>query len=103
MLPDRVSNPGPLAYESGVLPIALRGPASHLQKRTETSLITESDRSGPIRLCGPCIAAIAGYCMFVKGWALYDIYNVLLSVCFITNIVLLNFSQIVKTFLLPFC
>ena len=28
MLPDRVSNPGPLTYESGALPIALRGPAS---------------------------------------------------------------------------
>ena len=27
MLPDRVSNPGHLTYESGVLPIALRGPA----------------------------------------------------------------------------
>ena len=27
MLPDRVSNPGPLTYESGALPIALRGPA----------------------------------------------------------------------------
>ena len=27
MLPDRVSNPGPLAYESCALPIALRGPA----------------------------------------------------------------------------
>ena len=27
MLPDRVSNPGPLTYESDVLPIALRGPA----------------------------------------------------------------------------
>ena len=30
MLPDRVSNPGPLTYESGALPIALRGPASVL-------------------------------------------------------------------------
>ena len=28
MLPDRVSNPGPLTYESGALPIALRGPAT---------------------------------------------------------------------------
>ena len=28
MLPDRVSNPGPLTYESGALPIALRGPAA---------------------------------------------------------------------------
>ena len=34
MLPDRVSNPGPLTYESGALPIALRGPAT---------LISESD------------------------------------------------------------
>ena len=25
MWPDRVSNPGPLAYESGTLPTALRG------------------------------------------------------------------------------
>ena len=30
MLPDRVSNPGPLTYESGALPIALRGPAKEL-------------------------------------------------------------------------
>ena len=29
MLPDRVSNPGTLAYESGALPIALRGPAEN--------------------------------------------------------------------------
>ena len=28
MLPDRVSNPGPLTYESGALPIALLGPAN---------------------------------------------------------------------------
>ena len=31
MLPDRVSNPGPLTYESGALPIALRGPARALK------------------------------------------------------------------------
>ena len=29
MLPDRVSNPGPLTYESGALPIALRGLANY--------------------------------------------------------------------------
>ena len=28
MWPDRVSNPGPPTYESGALPIALRGPAT---------------------------------------------------------------------------
>ena len=31
MLPDRVSNPGPLTYESGALPIALRSPAPYLE------------------------------------------------------------------------
>ena len=29
MWPDWVSNPGPLTYESGVLPTALRSPASY--------------------------------------------------------------------------
>ena len=28
MWPDQVSNPGPPTYESGALPIALRGPAN---------------------------------------------------------------------------
>ena len=32
MLPDRVSNPGPLTYESGALPIALRDPATVMEK-----------------------------------------------------------------------
>ena len=36
MLPDRVSNPGPLTYESGDLPIALRGPASSTVDRDQT-------------------------------------------------------------------
>ena len=35
MLPDRVSNPGPLTYESGALPIALRGPANIWGRHTE--------------------------------------------------------------------
>ena len=30
MLPDQVSNPGPLTCESGVLSIALRGPAKYV-------------------------------------------------------------------------
>ena len=37
MLPDLVSNPGPMTNESGVLPIALRGPASlHYDKKSQT-------------------------------------------------------------------
>ena len=38
MLPDRVSNPGPMTYESGALPIALRGLASAGSKNQHTSL-----------------------------------------------------------------
>ena len=37
MLPDRVSNPGPLTYESGALPIALRGPAPKQKSRLWTA------------------------------------------------------------------
>ena len=33
MLPDRVSNSGPLTYESDALPIALRGPALSFKSR----------------------------------------------------------------------
>ena len=33
MLPDRVSNPGPLTYESGALQIALRGPACFVDSK----------------------------------------------------------------------
>ena len=40
MLPDRVSNPGPLSYESGALPIALRGPA-HLLRILILSLLSD--------------------------------------------------------------
>ena len=33
MWPDRVSNPGPLTYESGALSTALRGPAKKEKKK----------------------------------------------------------------------
>ena len=39
MLPDRVSNPGPLTYESGALPIALRGPATTCSYRHFRSVL----------------------------------------------------------------
>ena len=45
MLPDRVSNPGPLTYESGVLPIALRGPANPERKVTLNILVQAGNRS----------------------------------------------------------
>ena len=33
MLPDRISNLGLLTYESGALPIALRGPVTLMNKK----------------------------------------------------------------------
>ena len=39
MLPGRVSNPGPLTYESGALPIALRGPIMRMVNQRETSFL----------------------------------------------------------------
>ena len=38
MLPDRVSNPGPLTYEAGALPIALCGPALLLKMLTTLNM-----------------------------------------------------------------
>ena len=38
MLPDRVSNPGPLTYESGALPIALRGPAIYSDRNKKLTI-----------------------------------------------------------------
>ena len=37
MLPDLVSNPEPLTYESGALPIALRGPALFSEAKSKQS------------------------------------------------------------------
>ena len=45
MLPDWVSNPGPLTYESGALPIALRDPATR-QGYFELKSVNHSARSG---------------------------------------------------------
>ena len=44
MLPDRVSNPGLLTYESGALPIALRGPAHRTCNYTSESFCICSKR-----------------------------------------------------------
>ena len=50
MLPDRVSNPGPLTYESGALPIALRGPASTMDTYEKARLnFTRIRASFPLR------------------------------------------------------
>ena len=63
MLPDGVSNPGPLTYESGALPIALRGPAGkELYNYGYRNGLKRALLPHWTRLRGSCIAAIAGYC-----------------------------------------
>ena len=51
MLPDRVSNPGPLTYESGVLLTALRDPARlsyiHFEKLSNSTNLVWP----PLRVC----------------------------------------------------
>ena len=44
MLPDRVSNPEPLTYESGALPITLRGPALGGLSLPRKSVVRLTDR-----------------------------------------------------------
>ena len=56
MLPDRVSSPGPLTYESGALPIALRGPAElHMDLQTMETLVK-------LRLIGGRIIWVCNVC-----------------------------------------
>ena len=50
MWPDRVSNPGPPTYESGALPIALRGPA-HPAMRSVGRIVRWE---GIVSLAMPC-------------------------------------------------
>ena len=38
MWPDRVSNTGPLTYESGAIPTALRGPAAGILKTSNNDM-----------------------------------------------------------------
>ena len=47
MLPDRVSNPGPLTYETGALPIALRDPNKRVYSKIvySISLFSAASRS----------------------------------------------------------
>ena len=58
MLPDRVSNPGPLTYESGALPIALRGPATVISSCSDKLLI--------FRVCGIIAFCLSGQQLLMK-------------------------------------
>ena len=60
MLPDRVSNPRPLTYESGALPIALRGPAT--PNKSGLLGVNNSDSS-------QCQSV---FCKILKIWSFMD-------------------------------
>ena len=53
MWPDRVSNPGPLTYESSALPTALRGPAA-LERSAMKLLGGGGGASTSLRSTIPC-------------------------------------------------
>ena len=57
MWPDRVSNPGPLTYESGALPTALRGPANIFTEETiiVTSCLVSFFDANPVRFFQKCV------------------------------------------------
>ena len=48
MLPDRVSNPGPLTYESGALPIALCHPKRFTEYKWRTKKHQETFKIKPV-------------------------------------------------------
>ena len=60
MLPDRVSNPGPLTYESGALPIALRGPACIRLRDSTTRMMLQGQMLYPYD-CNCCIAESSAF------------------------------------------
>ena len=74
MWPDRVSNPGPLTYESGALPTALRSPAPERRKRFE-SVLCIFDMSESVRL----------YLLFKKFTSVSKFYILALAYIFSTD------------------
>ena len=76
MLPDRVSNPGPLTFESGALPIALCGPAfSTGFSHTRTMGRTENGRLGSCLRLKNKSPLQAGSSPGPLAHILYDIYG----------------------------
>ena len=72
MLPDRVSNPGPLTYESGALPIALRGPAKNTEIEIKSSfcrwmeLYTDTENCEAVNSAlSPCIFFVL-FCLLMS-------------------------------------
>ena len=71
MLPDRVSNPGPMTYESDALPISLRGPAfRRMQPVVEQRIVGRKDEmmtNGTMARCTAPHTAAIGTSAEVRG------------------------------------
>ena len=88
MLPDRVSNPGPLTYESGALPIALRGPAYMIKGEGQEFPKPRSHMGSGSR--GPFVSLA----QYMNGGAHPSSFTALLFLLFRSNLILvLYFSQ----------
>ena len=86
MLPDRVSNPGPLTYESGALPIALHGPEESKSYRLDNMNESYDDDTGIINLftvnSKPHLECVGGswglnVCVCGGGGAKFGTYSIL--------------------------
>ena len=81
MLPDRVSNPGPLTYESGALPIALRVPATSYVYQPTYHPTYGADGAGRLSVPGVLLILIlVGHWAFSAftwcGWGLFGYFSV---------------------------
>ena len=65
MLPDWVSNPGPLTYKSSALPTALRGPAEKEDNLSKVRVISLGDVS--IHIQGPVVQSIVSLTSSLRG------------------------------------
>ena len=87
MLPDRVSNPGPLTYESGALPIALRGPHVCMPYITTVSLkcnvpwsLYKLHVTGTFFVFGRLNALLSNMCLFGCSFVFHIFFVCLVNV-----------------------
>ena len=70
MWPDRVSNPGPLNYESGALPTAVRGPALGYTSRTLANCVLVDSSTVVCWSIPIAILGISG--LFCRFYSIFD-------------------------------
>ena len=107
MLPDRVSNPGPLTCEPGALPTALCGPAEKISCSAELSMEFFFVTSGPVSwstYTSRVYLSYPGTCLSKYLWSLgiCQHFFFLLFLFFLFFLIFL-FSLFPCLFLIAFC